>query len=523
MGIPSYFSFVVKNYPNILKNIEYFKDKNIEVLGLDSNSIIYDSVSRIINEYQGDDDQSFENKIIDSVILKIEEYIRFIMPKDSVYIAFDGVPPLAKMKQQRIRRNKSNYLDYEKPKWNRNKITPGTQFMSLLSARINMHFKGKEKQFNVKNIEVSCSDEVGEGEHKLMEYIRNNDLADSNIAIYGLDSDLIMLSIFHSVHCKNIYVFREAPVFLSSSIPKSIINEDKIYFLDVSIMMSCILRELEVTDKHRVFDYVFFCFFLGNDFLPHFPALNIRTSGFDVLYNAYTKLFKYSNNYLLKKDFTVDWIQLNKFIKYISNIEEKIFQNEFTAREKMENRPLNTDKFNKDMSEKDIFIDNIPIKYRMVEKTINPYNDYWQRRYYKYLFGKDVQIKDICLNYIDGLVWVLNYYLGRTKNFTYIYNYDYGPLLFDLKKYFPHFNMENKMEEEENCMPFKDTTLLAYVLPISDYGLIPSKKKDTIKNNYFKYLKQDYKINWAYVKYMWEAHPSLPKIPLNILREWDKL
>ena len=159
MGIPSYFSFVVKNYPNILKNIEYFKDKNIEVLGLDSNSIIYDSVSRIINEYQGDDDQSFENKIIDLVILKIEEYIRFIMPKDSVYIAFDGVPPLAKMKQQRIRRNKSNYLDYEKPKWNRNKITPGTQFMSLLSARINMHFKGKEKQFNVKNIEVSCSDD----------------------------------------------------------------------------------------------------------------------------------------------------------------------------------------------------------------------------------------------------------------------------------------------------------------------------------------------------------------------------
>ena len=72
-------------------------------------------------------------------------------------------------------------------------------------------------------------------------------------------------------------------------------------------------------------------------------------------------------------------------------------------------------------------------------------------------------------------------------------------------------------------MPFKDTTLLAYVLPISDYGLIPSKKKDKIKNNYFKYLKQDYKINWAYVKYMWEAHPSLPKIPLNILREWDKL
>ena len=49
------------------------------------------------------------------------------------------------------------------------------------------------------------------------------------------------------------------------------------------------LNELEVSDEHRVFDYVFFCFFLGNDFLPHFPALNIRTNGFDVFSDPFSK------------------------------------------------------------------------------------------------------------------------------------------------------------------------------------------------------------------------------------------
>jgi 5'-3' exonuclease len=520
MGIPSYFSFIVKNYPAILKNIDFFNGKNINNLCLDSNSIIYDSISRIINDFDKYDIHEFEDKLIQLVISKIEEYILFIKPKDNVYIAFDGVPPYSKMKQQRSRRYRSFIMPTEKSKWNRNKITPGTDFMNLLSDKINQYFNNKEKKFFVKNIIISCSDKPGEGEHKLMKFIREADILNDITVIYGLDSDLIMLSIFHSVYCKNIFVFREAPAFLNSSIPKSIINEDSIYFLDVSMLMTSILSELQVTDQHRVFDYVFFCFFLGNDFLPHFPALNIRTTGFNILYNAYTKLFKNTNNYLIKKNFTIDWIQVNKYIKYISNIEEKVFINEYESREKFENKPI---KYYDDVSKIETFIDNIPIKYRMVEKTINPTSDYWQRRYYKYLFGKDTNVKDICLNYIDGLVWVLNYYIGNTQDFTYIYNYDYAPLLNDLKKYFPHFSMDTPLINNNDIDPFKDTTVLAYVLPITDYNLIPKNKAEKIKNTYSKFFKEKYDIKWAYVRHMWEAHIDLPNIPVSVLREWDDI
>ena len=112
-----------------------------------------------------------------------------------------------------------DFGDSNKSSWNTSAITPGTKFMDNLSYRINYEFKNTEKNYNVKNIYVSCSDDAGEGEHKLFKHTRNCVSQNENIAIYGLDSDLIMLSLFHLKYCKDIYVFREAPEFLKSSIP----------------------------------------------------------------------------------------------------------------------------------------------------------------------------------------------------------------------------------------------------------------------------------------------------------------
>ena len=175
MGIPAYFSFLVKNYPRILKNVSYFEKSEIHNLLLDSNSIIYEAVQCNIDNYDDfNSSQLFEDKIINDVIIKIEEYIKFINASDLIYITFDGVAPLAKMKQQRIRRHKGLFLSNSKSKWNKNKITPGTDFMNNLSNKINKHFKDKEKKYNVKKILVSCTDEYGEGEHKIMNYFRKS-------------------------------------------------------------------------------------------------------------------------------------------------------------------------------------------------------------------------------------------------------------------------------------------------------------------------------------------------------------
>ena len=66
-----------------------------------------------------------------------------------------------------------------------------------------MYFDNYHK-FNVKNIIISASDEPGEGEHKIFEYIRTHqdEHKNSNTIIYGLDADLIMLTLNHLRICK---------------------------------------------------------------------------------------------------------------------------------------------------------------------------------------------------------------------------------------------------------------------------------------------------------------------------------
>jgi 5'-3' exonuclease len=176
--------------------------------------------------------------------------------------------------------------------------------MNLLSEKIQREFSYKESQYGVKKIIVSGSIEPGEGEHKMYEHLRKNTHNDDNVAIYGLDSDLIMLSIFNSMYCKNMYIFRETPVF--GDLGKHIkMNEESAklpLFLDISLLIGSILTEMNCTcsTQRRVYDYVFLCFFLGNDFLPHFPALNIRTHGIQVLLDTYRKIFgKNTEKYLL--------------------------------------------------------------------------------------------------------------------------------------------------------------------------------------------------------------------------------
>ena len=105
MGIPSYFSYIVKNHPEIIRKL-LKGQMPINNLYMDCNSIIYDAVRNIDFDALT---ESATRTIITKVVQKIEEYISLIAPDNNLMVAFDGVAPVAKLEQQRNRRYKSWY------------------------------------------------------------------------------------------------------------------------------------------------------------------------------------------------------------------------------------------------------------------------------------------------------------------------------------------------------------------------------------------------------------------------------
>jgi len=528
MGIPSYFSHIIKNYSNIVRSLNYFFTRNLlfHHLYMDCNSIIYDAVYGLESEIQEgkcESPKDFEETVIGIVIDKINFYIQLIKPTHTAYIAFDGVAPFAKMEQQRTRRYKTWFMKSmnigkKSSSWNTSAITPGTEFMNKLSKRIDYSFKHSESKYKLKNVIVSCSNEPGEGEHKLYEHMRTNDIINNNVAVYGLDADLIMLSIFHLKYCQNIFVFRETPEFLKSSLPVEVTNSNEPSFLDIRHLSNSILSEMrcKYQDPIRIHDYVFLCFFLGNDFLPHFPSMNIRTHGIQGLLDIYRLCIgNYPDRYLISKsNGSILWRNVNILVNEVAKREHEFLLTEYSVRDKLDRRKyLETTPL-----EKEEILLNTPVIYRAEEKYINPKESSWEKRYYKTLLNNS-NIKDVCINYLEGLEWVYKYYTNACPDWRWKYNYSYPPLFSDLCKYVPHF--ETNFIERGIQRPFSPYLQLAYVLPTSNQDLLPKNICEFLKKNYSDLYPERFGFQWAFCRYFWESHPLLPEIKNELLEQWD--
>ena len=230
MGIPAYFSDLVKKNPSIMKPIT--GKINTDILLFDGNSIIYDAYYSIKEDLYSKSNAYIVDKIISETKKRIKDTIRLFVTKKSIAFFLDGPPPLAKLKQQRERRYKtlikSKVIKTSEP-WNTCNISPGTDFMKQLDKELTKLFEFINKEI------IEChyygSNQFGEGEHKLFQWLRErygvtcNDMEklsttkskiNDRICVVGLDSDLIMLSLLHYNIFDNIFLYRETPDFISS-------------------------------------------------------------------------------------------------------------------------------------------------------------------------------------------------------------------------------------------------------------------------------------------------------------------
>lgn len=524
MGVAYYFSYIIKNHINIIKKLSANPIK-VDNLYLDCNSIIYDSVYKMDSTILSND---MVNTIISRVIETIKEYIRLLNPSNSIYIAFDGVAPVAKLDQQRSRRFKSIYtnnmtksiLQHSNPDpWNTTAITPGTVFMKTLDERVKKAFNNPSL-FNLNEILFSGSNEFGEGEHKIFEHIRNNPTyhQDKNTIIYGLDADLIMLSINHLPIAKNIYLFRETPEFIKSI--NSELEPNDSYILDIPELARIITNDMNNQNSeiniNRIYDYIFLCFFLGNDFMPHFPAINIRTGGVDKMLQAYKATIGGTNE-ILTDGKVIYWKNVRKMVQFLADNELEFIKQEHKIRDRRQKNKLPDitpeDKLNN--------FNNMPTFERSIEKFINPFNNGWQRRYYKSLFEieiDDVRCKQICTNYLEGLEWTMKYYTSGCPDWRYTYKYSYPPLLSDLIQYIPFFETEFMIPKKPK--PVSEMVQLCYVLPRQSLHFLPEKLYNNLIQKKLELYQIDCDFSWSYCKYFWEAHPNLPHIDIDELENF---
>lgn len=550
MGIPSYFSHLCRTYPEVIQ--EWNSENQIDNLYLDSNSIVYDSLRSL--EYQGNDN-AFEEQLLDVVCATIDTYIQTIQPQKEVFICFDGVAPIAKLDQQRTRRFKSAFMARLENElstahytaWDKTAITPGTEFMTKLNYRLEQYTQPEHAVLlGVQTICVSSSEQAGEGEHKIFEYIRNTPDKHSSetTVIYGLDADLIVLSLNH-LRYGRLYLFRETPSFVQNF---SHLEPNQSYLLDIQRLSTAILTEmtgitLEPTAmaKMRMYDYILLTFLLGNDFLPHFPGICLRTRGMDILMDTYRQLFgrgaKMNTRTLcVKRDngIQIHWATFREFIQTLAERERNDWLEEYKIREKWERMTIYIDgddgdstriPLSKASPDQAIKVGmakllHMPVKNRDTEKYIDPSREGWQKRYYQTLFETHPtlnQKKNICINYLEGLEWVLTYYSSGCKDWRWHYHYNYPPLLEDLQTFVPAF--QQPLLQSSSEPPIHPTVQLMFVLPYSALHLLPEEIRTKIQNTteLRELYPREAEFIWSYCRYFWETHVKLPEIDIKML------
>jgi len=358
------------------------------------------------------------------------------------------------MEQQRTRRYKTIIEKSKRRKvFDTNSISPGTQWMTNLTVELKTFFK--DVLSKKCKIIFSGPEREGEGEHKLIGFIRKmkNHKNISHI-IYGLDADLIMLSL--STHMDNVYLLRDKQQF---EIKKENGNtevsveekKEKFNLLPIGKLRDYYWNEVvqkngsieEITKIQYINDFIFLCFFCGNDFLPHLKIINIHSNGIEMLLEEYIKQVKIHKKPLLDDNHNLNQEMLLDIFK----------------------------KFNDNENE---YVNNV--NHKSQDTIVRYYDEGWRHRYYQYYFYGNYNqdsINNVAANYFQILKWTTKYYFEGTENWSLYYQYIFPPCFSDLYNYLKNNSINDIVLPKDE--PYTPVQQLMIILPPQSSFLIPKQ------------------------------------------------
>jgi 5'-3' exonuclease len=374
------------------------------------------------------------------------------------------------------------------------------------------------------NIQINDDTVSGEGEYKIIHFIRlyKNLFSNKKIIIYSPDSDMILLaSILPPNIDANIIRYdqqQNEDFFLSTEIFKLLLTE---YVTDIKNNIN----------QNIVNDIIFIFTIFGDDFLPRLEAIQVNNH-YEKVLDIYKNIYK--TGYIIQDD----KINLSKLINFFKELKELEIPNLLKMFHSKEKNITNMEYLKK----KDSSFNNDPLDNKIINAINKDIHDsnYLEEKYSitYYLYPKEEFYKKHSMNpsdsvdqYINGLIWIFNYYFNDEINYSWFYPYEKAPFIEDIYENLSKRETLELINKEQTPLLFTPIEQSIYTSPIEITPLLSSKYQNMTKKFYKKYdltniLDTLIKIDCSNSNYLSKCsilnidHPIYKLSPIEFIKEF---